>query len=59
MQVLLAILTGIAYMFGWYALLLMKSDIQLIAAGVYFTCGTVALSGFAVLRELQKRPTPL
>ena len=61
MSILLGLVTFLAYLFGLFAVLVAgKTDVQIILGGVYFTCGTVALSALAIINALEhiKRRLP-
>ncbi len=47
-----------SYSFAVLSFTVSRSDIQLIAAGVFATCGTVALVGASILGRLQSPKTP-
>lgn len=53
MNVLLTIIAILFYVFGAFAVLAAKSDIQIIVAVLCFGFGTMILGLMAILRELQ------
>jgi hypothetical protein len=58
MAIFLWIVTLGSYAMALLAFAVGKSDIQLIAAGVYATCGTVAMVGASVISRLPPPPPP-
>lgn len=62
MTMLLGAIAFFSYAFGAFAMFSLAhdgTDIQIILAGVYFTCGTVALVGVGVVSRLgEPKPPP-